>query len=406
MARAPLWTKQEIAILRDVFPGGGVNAAADALPDRTWQAINVMACKLGIKSGRVSDAPKGKLQGAELEEAIKLREVNGWSFEKIGLKFGVCEISAQNAVLIALCPRKGFTPAQRDRQGRLTPEGIERLRLALRRGAKAVDIMLRLGLSAGRVALERRRYSAELKAAGKVSLPPPGKDLEYSGRRIPADKRRQVEQLLLQGYGSAKVHERTGVSKTHILRTRTKLVKRLARKGECLAGCDIKGVRHVQLETSKHIRADQVAALRAKLLNRVPVRRAALEVGIGGSSAYKIRDALRAELAARGEQLPSPTLPGFTKSASPSRRAAWLPKGSKWIYRYRELLRTFDPEAAKAKLLEEHAALARAAALAAKPRTFDEQLAAVRNGARLVNVRHIRRPDPTGTLGGVATGAL
>ena len=39
---------------------------------------------------------------------------------------------------------------------------------------------------------------------------------------------------------------------------------------------------------------------------------------------------------------------------------------------------------------------------AREPMTFEDQLAAVANGARLVEVVRIRRPDPTMTLGGVS----
>ncbi len=39
-------------------------------------------------------------------------------------------------------------------------------------------------------------------------------------------------------------------------------------------------------------------------------------------------------------------------------------------------------------------------------RTFEEQLAAVRAGAPLVEVRPMRRPDPEGTLGGVGSSML
>jgi hypothetical protein len=41
-----------------------------------------------------------------------------------------------------------------------------------------------------------------------------------------------------------------------------------------------------------------------------------------------------------------------------------------------------------------------------RPRTFEEQLAAVRAGAHLVEVRPLRRPDPDMTLGGVPSGLL
>ncbi len=46
------------------------------------------------------------------------------------------------------------------------------------------------------------------------------------------------------------------------------------------------------------------------------------------------------------------------------------------------------------------------AAERARPRSFEEQLAAVRAGAGLVDKIALRRPDPTMTLGGIASAAL
>jgi len=411
-SKAPAWTSQEIAILCDVFPAEGVNGAADALPDRSWQAINVMASKLQLKSPIVGNAPEPKLQGARLEEAIRLREVEGWSFARIGATFGVCESAASNAILIALCPRKGFTPAQRDEHGHLLPEGLDRLRLALRRGIKGVDIQLRLGVSAACVAEQRRRYRAELKQNGKMPLPAAGAGEAYSGRKISADLRKEVEQLLLEGYGAATVSTRTGVSNTHVGRARNRLIKRLARKGQCLPGCDIKGVRHKQIASARFITPETVAALKAKLLDRIPVRRAALELAVGLCSAYRIRDDLARELAAVGEQLPKPILPGRDRNAVlESRRANWLPEGVRWIYRYRALCVDHSAEDARTMVLAEHreeirAEAAKVAAERARPRTFEEQLARVAAGAKIISKVDVRRADPEFTLGGIATGAL
>lgn len=404
--KAPAWTQAEIESLRSTFPGGGINAAAAALPARTWQSINTMASKLGIVSGRVANAPRAKLDGGDLEEAIRLREVEGWSFARIGATYGVSESAASNAILIALCPRKGFTPAQRDAQGRLAQEGLERLRLALRRGIKPVDIQLKLGVSASCIAEQRRRYSRELKAAAKVALPPPGAGEAYSGRKVPAEQKAEVERLLLTGLGGPKVAERTGISKTHVQRVRMKLVKKLARKGEVIPGCDIKGRRLRHIDAARFIPDQAKADLRAKLLARIPVRRAANDVGIGLSSAYRMRDDLAAELAAQGEELPKPILPGRGASArSDARRAEWMPKGIRWLYRFRALSHEHGAEAAKAMVLAEESAERRAEA--ARPKTFEEQLAAVRAGKVGISTKQtIRSADPTYTLGGIATGAL
>lgn len=82
-AKSPAWTSAEIAILDHAFPREGLNGASDALPDRSWTAINCMASKRGLKSPVVGKAPEPKLQGERLEEAIRLREADGWSFARI-----------------------------------------------------------------------------------------------------------------------------------------------------------------------------------------------------------------------------------------------------------------------------------------------------------------------------------
>ncbi|CAD7335215.1 MULTISPECIES: hypothetical protein [unclassified Sphingobium] len=404
-SKAPAWTSQEIAILQDIYPREGINGAADALPDRSWQAIYVMASKLGIRSSVVTDAPKPALAGPELEEAIRLREQEGWSFARIGAHLGVCESSACNAVLIALCPRKGFTPAQRDNKGRLTAEGLERLRLMLRKGMKAVDIQLQLGLSASRIAEERRRYRADLRARGKAPLPQPGGGEAYSGVKLTKAARAEVEQLLLQGYGAQKVTERTGVSNTSVGRIRNRLIRRLRRKGETLPGCDRDGRRVSAAKVSKlYIPAEAVEALRQRILAREPVARAAAELGIGGSSAYKIRDALAAELRAQGEELPAPIRLGRGKEArSRAASARWLPKGQ--IHRFRQLSIEHGHDQAKRMILEEIAE--EKTARVSRKLTFEEQLAAVREGKATITTKfQPTRRAPDGTLGGVATGML
>ncbi|BBC99123.1 hypothetical protein [Sphingobium sp. YG1] len=406
--RAPAWTSQEIAILRDVYPAEGINGAADALPDRSWHAIAVMASRLAIRSPVQTDAPKSALNGAELEEAIRLREQLGWSFARIGAQFGVSESAAGNAVLIALCPRKGYVPAQRDAKGRLTQEGLERLRLMLRQGLKAIDIQLQLGLSASRIAEERRRYRADLKARGKAPLPQPGNGLVYSGARLAKSMKAQVEDLLMQGFGAKIVTKRTGVSNTSVGRIRNRLVKRLRRKGEMLPGCDLYGRRVGAAKTSTHyIPPESVAALRARILAGEPVSRAAADLGIGGSSAFKIRDTLAAELQAQGRALPKPIRLGRGKQARDlAASARWLPDGQ--IHRFRQLQIEHGYAAAKQMILDEIAAAkAEQVAQANRKLTFEEQLAAVRAGkASLTNTFKPSRVVPDVTLGGVATGML
>lgn len=401
-ARAAAWTAQEIAILDDVFPRQGVNGAADALPDRTWQAINVMASKRGLRSPIVGPAPRALLQGEQLEEAIRLREVNGWSFARIGATFGVCEASASNAVLIALCPRKGFTPAQRDDTGRLTGEGIERLRFMLRKGMKAVDIQLRLGVSASTVAEQRRRYAADLKARGKSPLPPPGGGEAYSGARVPRDKVREVERMLMTGLGGPRVSAAVGVSKTHVQRIRTKLVKRLRRKGECLPGCDKAGKRIRLVDQVATVPAADVATLRQLLMQGTPVARAALMSNMGASKAYALRDELRAELEAKGEQLPPITRLGRKRGPAADARATWLPKGRAARILYRATLRECSGDAIEARRRTVRAL----AEQSGQDPALAEQIDRLKRGATVSARLDLRRVDPTFTLGGVATAAL
>ena len=407
MPKAPRWTPADVAILREVFPRAGVTAACAALPKRTWQAIQVKASRLGLLSPVIGDAPLARLRGEALEEAIRLRESDGWSFARIGAHFGVCESSACNAVLIALCPRKGFTPAQRDEHGRITAEGMERLHWMLRKGMKTVDIQLRLGLSASSVSEQRRRYARDLKARGKAPLPPAGNGERYSGARISRATMREVERMLIGGIGGPTVADRIGVSKTHVQRIRGRLVKRLARKGQTLGGCDRDGRRRRIANPVNAIPAQSIAVLRAELMRGTPCLRAAAIACIGTSKAYRLRDALRAELAAAGTELPAPILPGRRRYSDGD--AKWLPTGRDNMILYRRMLRAAGGDVDEAKRMTLSALAAAQPAPAPRrsgPLSFEEQMARVAGGAALVEVIPLRRPDPAFTAGGVATGLL
>ena len=124
--RSAPWTAQEIVTLRACYPAEG-HSVAQRLPGRSVHALQVKAHKLGLKTAHRNAAPRPRLGGGDLDEAIRLREVENWSFSAIGKHFGICEASACNAVTIALCVRRGYRPAERDQHGRLTAEGIERL---------------------------------------------------------------------------------------------------------------------------------------------------------------------------------------------------------------------------------------------------------------------------------------
>jgi hypothetical protein len=374
--RTPRWTSAELAILQAQYPEQGIDVA-EQLPGRTWHSIHVKAHKLGLKSRKVADAPRLKLAGAELEEAIRLREDQRWSFARIGAKFGISEGSATNAVLIALCAKRGFTPAERDGHGHLTEQGLERVRYALKKGLKGVDIQLRLGVSAACVAEQRRRYNRDLLGRGKATLPPPGAGEAYSGVKLSKSKIAAVERLFMDGLGTAKASERSGVSKTSCTRIRNRLIKRLKRKGELLPGCDAQGVRRVQADSTRSITDAQRDALRSMLLERIPVSRAATIVAIGGCSAYRIRDELAAEMAAAGKSLPPPQRPGRVRPNA-FLQSHWPPKGNAEIFAFRQLLRDLTFEDAKVAWRRRKQEAARAEA--ERPKSFEEQLALVEAG--------------------------
>ncbi len=407
--KPPRYTPADLQWLRDNYEKLGARRSAEHL-GRPIQGIRVKACLLGLHTMADARARQLSLQGADLEEAVRLREEENWSFKQIGEKFGFCETAASNAVLIALCPRKGHRPAARNDNGRLMPEEIERMRLMLRKGLKGVDIQLRMGVSAACVAEQRRRYQTDLKARDKAPLPPPGNGERYSGVRIGKADRKRVEELLLQGYGGPRASKMTGVSKTVCTRIRAALVKRLARKGETLPGCDAKGVRHVQRAGARNIAPAQADALKRLLLDGIPVRRAGSITGIGHCSAYRIRDRLNGERAAQGK----PPIARIHVNSTAGRRAAkaaeWL-NGPSDIVRFRQLIIELGYDAAivamKAEIRErEDAARAEREAERIRPKTFEEQLARVRAGAKISIRQPIRKADPAYTLGGVATGAL
>ena len=409
MGRPLSWSPAELKWLRDNYQQFGRAGCAERM-GRTRSAVGVMASRLHLRTTVTNRARRPSLAGAQLEEAIRLHEEEGWGFERIGQKYGYCETAVTNAVLIALCPRNGFRPAERNEYGRLMPEEIERMRLMLRKGLKGVEIQLRMGVSAACVAEQRRRYQADLKARDKAPLPPPGNGERYSGVRVPKADRKRAEEIMLQGYGTARVSRMTGVSKTVCIRIRAALVKRLARKGESLPGCDIDGRRLVQLPGLRNIHPAQIDALKRMMIDGIPVRRAASMAGIGHCSAYRIRDDLNAERATQGKS-PIAAKQWRTAAGKKAAKAAeWL-DGAADILRFRALIVELGYDAAIPAMKAEIRARAEAARAAReaeriRPKTFEEQLAAVRAGAAIAIRQPIRKADPAFTLGGVATGAL
>jgi len=394
--RAPRWTSAETAVLREVYVRDGLDAAMDRLPGRSWHSIYVKASKLGLKRERLPDAPKCRLAGQSLDEAIRLREDENWSFARIGARFGLSESAACNAVLNAMCVRRGHTPAERHSNGRLTERGLERLRWCLKKGLKGCDIQLRLGVTASCIAEQRRRYNRELKANGKVLLPPPGAGEAYSGVKLSREKKRDVERLFLEGYGTAKISIKAGVSKTTCTRIRNRLVRRLKRNGESLPGCDPDGKRREMKDHKRHIPEELLGKLRGLILDRVPVRRAAAICGIGTCTAYRVRDALKAEL---GDLMPTPRLPGRVSKL----RAEMLYAHAvdpQHLWRFRELVREHGEGEAR-RLLRAEISEAR------RNRTFEEELNLVATGKASVGAAlNLSTSPPDRTLGGVATGQL
>jgi hypothetical protein len=351
--RCPRWTASEVVALREVYPAGGLAAAVGRLSGRSWRSIYVKASKLGLKCGKAPDAPKCRLAGERLEQAIS-RRADGWSFARIGAHLGLSESAVCNAVLNALCSRNGHTPAERHPNGRLTERGMERLRWCLKKGMKGVEIQLRLGVTASCVAEQRRRYNSELRANGKALLPPPGGGAAYSGARVQPAKKREAERLFLDGYGTKKVSEMTGVSKTVCTRIRGKLIRKLKREGKPLAGCDERGIRRRMRDHARHVPAELRDHLRGLILERMPVRRAAAICGIGSCTAYRIRDELKAELG----ELPSPKLPGrVSKLRSEMLYAQAIPAEHLW--RFRDLVREHGEAEARRVLRSEMAEIRR-----------------------------------------------
>ena len=342
------------------------------------------------------------LHGPLLDRAVHLFDVDGLSMEAVAREIGMGAPTVQNAVYAALCVKRGYRPAERDGNGYLTTEGRDRLREMLRKGMKHVDIQLRLAVSASTVSNERRLYSADLKARGKRPLPLPNNGAAYSGLRITKDQRKAVEQHLLTGLGSVKVAALTGVSKTVCVRVRLKLVARLKRKGEVLAGCDRNGKRIKLVDQACRVPDADVARLKALILDRVPVKRAALMSNIGSCTAYRIRDELRDELTARGETLPGIKKLGRNHGPIADARASWIPAGRRNFVLYRAKLVEADGNAVLARKLTVRAIAERDG----EDPFLAEQIDRMKRGAGLVERFDYRRSDPSMTLGGVSAGLL
>ena len=341
------------------------------------------------------------LHGDALDRAVTLYEA-GTSMEAVARAIGMPCPTVQNGVMAALCVRRGYRPAERDDNGYLAPAGLDRLREMLRKGMKGVDIQLRLGISASTISNERRRYDADLKARGKRPLPRPGGGEMYCGARLSREQIKNIETLLMTGLGSQQVADRTGVSSTSVIRLRAKLVKRLARKGHVLTGCDKKGKRRKLLNLVHAVPESSKAKLRGLILDRVPISRAAVMANVGASFAYALRDEIRAELEAQGETLLPPIKLGRTKAREADFRAAWLPKGRANMVLHRQILAACGGDEAEARRRTIRAIAERDGEDPAMAEQFDR----LRRGASVERRVVLRRAEPMMTLGGNATGMI
>lgn len=410
-----LWTRREDQILIDHFQRSGGRFCAEQLKGRTFDAVCQRAVKLGVNNN-VAAGLRKSIDGDNLARALEMRKA-GKSYRAIGEEFGCCESAAANALLAAQCIDAGFVPAKRDGTGGLIAKDVARLRKMLRAGMKGCDIQLQMAISASAICNHRRKYNKELKALGKRPLPPAGAGLAYSGRKLKPAQKAEVRKLLMEGFGVYKIEQRTGVSKSQALRIRARLVKTLRRKGQYLPGCDLSGKRLVTKESVKDIPPVLIDEMRRRILAREPISRAAHEIGLGTCAGYRIRDQLKAEYQARGMTLPVPVRLGSSKLARElSANAKWLPKDR--IYEYRALLLDHDIAEAKRIMLERFRAEDDArrielgepkkpiTAPAPKRMTFEEQMAAIANGAKLVPAWKPVKPDPQTGLGGIATAQL
>lgn len=413
MAKAPAWTPAEVQILRDLYPTRGLIAAVAGLPGRSDGAIHQKANELGLKTNAGSFRTGSFMELSE--EAWRLKREEGLSYSSIGVVLGICEANATNAVLYAQCVKAGHRPIERTPGGKLLPEGRDRLRVLFRKGWTHRKIQEWTGAPASMLTRERRRYAVELKAKRLAPLPPIGGGERYSGAKIPRAIMREVERLYLEGFGAARITRMTGVSNTHCLRARAKLIKRLKRVGKCLPGCDATGVRRVMRDHGRRIPDTSIAKFKRLIREGETVARAAKLSIIGRSSADKIVKAMIAD----GFVLKTKPWRGGERQARQLLNAPELP-GARWgIDRYRAHIHAGKSHAQameqvkaewSGKMESQHVDFAARRAQQKveqeRPKSFEEVVAAVERGAKLVAAFRPTRAAPDVTLGGVATGAL
>lgn len=140
-----------------------------------------------------------------LDEAVQLYEA-GWGFAKIGRRLGFPDTTISNLVLIAMCERRGFTPAPRDGRGWLTPEGQEQLRSMIREGRATGDIQVRLGVNASAVSMYRRNLSKKVDTIDLTRADIPGRAAKGKrARRLRATERAAIADMLRAGWADRHV---------------------------------------------------------------------------------------------------------------------------------------------------------------------------------------------------------
>jgi hypothetical protein len=323
-------------VLATVYTSEGLLAARALLPGRSEGAIYTEANRLGFACA----APRVRLGSYQelSEEVWHLRKTEKLGFAAIGVMLGCCEAQASNAFFYAECIRAGHTPIERGPHGNLLDAGRQRLRVMLRKGWTHRKIQEWTGAPASMISRERKLYDQDLRTKGLAPLPPVGGGLRYSGAKIPTTVRREVERLYLEGFGTKNITVKTGVSNTHCLRTRTRLIKRLKRKGQCLPGCDADGKRRVFKEHLRHIPQASVDNMRALLLTgEVSILEAARQSIVSSASGYKIYHSLKRELEAKGEPMPAHNWRHGTRRDRARVQAA-LPTGQRWFIRHHVLM--------------------------------------------------------------------
>lgn len=198
--KTPAWTSTDAAILREAYARAGMMSVREALPIRSWHDLQRKVAELKLPAPAAGPATAPKLEGALLQEAVDLHEA-GLGFAKIGARLGFPDTTISNLVLIAMCTRRGFTPAPRDERGWLTTEGQEQLRAMIREGRGTGDIQVRLGVNASIVAHYRRTLLAKMATIDLAAADIPGRaGTGKRARRLRQPERVAIANMLKGGW--------------------------------------------------------------------------------------------------------------------------------------------------------------------------------------------------------------